>query len=148
MNHPLKKWWIPLCVLVPFAVTSSALADDAGTELKPLSTQPTIEKLEPGLGSAAHEGQVVTYRYRCWNAEEGEMLAPPPRTLTHLYGTDKMIPGWLQGVETMELGEKRRVTVPPGLAYGEAGLQPSIAPNTTLIFEVELLDINESKTST
>jgi FKBP-type peptidyl-prolyl cis-trans isomerase len=52
-----------------------------------------------------------------------------------------VIAGWDQGVPGMKVGGKRRLTIPPSLAYGSAGRPPTIPGNSTLIFEIELLSI-------
>jgi FKBP-type peptidyl-prolyl cis-trans isomerase FklB len=54
---------------------------------------------------------------------------------------DRMIPAWTEALQMMSVGSTWRLFVPPYLAYGEMGVPQEIAPNTTLIFEIELLEI-------
>ena len=59
-------------------------------------------------------------------------------------GTGQVIPGWDRGIGSMRVGDQARLTIPPELAYGQAGYPGVIPPQATLIFEVELLEIVES----
>lgn len=55
----------------------------------------------------------------------------------------QVIPGWTEALQLMPVGSKYRVTIPTNLAYGEAGAPPVIEPNSVLVFEIELLGIEE-----
>jgi len=57
------------------------------------------------------------------------------------FGVSQVIPGWVEALQLMEAGSKWRLFIPSELAYGERGAGEAIGPNSTLIFEVELLDI-------
>ena len=57
------------------------------------------------------------------------------------FGVSQVIPGWVEALQLMNVGSKWRLFIPSELAYGERGAGETIEPNSTLVFEVELLDI-------
>ena len=102
-----------------------------------------IETLEEGEGERATVGDTVFVHYVGTLAEDGTQfdssLGGSPYSL--ILGEGSVIPGWEYGLLGMKEGEKRRLTIGPGLAYGEAGYPGVIPGNATLIFEVELVEI-------
>ena len=60
-----------------------------------------------------------------------------------VFGVSQVIPGWVEALQLMPVGSKWRLFIPSNLAYGERGAGEAIEPNSTLIFDVELLDIEK-----
>ncbi|KAK7091211.1 hypothetical protein V1264_008929 [Littorina saxatilis] len=63
--------------------------------------------------------------------------------LVFMLGQRKVIPGWEMGIKGMCVGEKRKLVIPPHLAYGKAGYPPAIPEEATLTFETELMNLNK-----
>ena len=61
--------------------------------------------------------------------------------LSFRLGVGQVIAGWDQGIAGMKVGGRRRLVIPPGLAYGDRGAGTAIAPGETLIFVVDLVDV-------
>jgi len=66
-----------------------------------------------------------------------------PGTFDFKLGAGEVIQGWEQGIPGMCVGERRRLTIPPELAYGDRGFSDLIPPKSTLLFEIELVDVKE-----
>jgi peptidylprolyl isomerase len=101
------------------------------------------EELECGDGAEAQRGDTVVMHYSGF-LEDGTKFdssldrgQPFPFTI----GAGQVIQGWEEGIPGMKVGGKRKLTIPPELAYGKAGRPPVIPKNATLIFEVQLVDI-------
>ncbi|MFN3594865.1 MAG: FKBP-type peptidyl-prolyl cis-trans isomerase [Thiobacillaceae bacterium] len=102
-----------------------------------------IEDLTMGQGPAAAAGQAVSVHYTGWLADGPQFDSSRDRDEPFDFplGRGHVIPGWDEGVQGMQVGGVRRLTIPPQLAYGARGAGGVIPPNATLVFEVELLAI-------
>ena len=102
-----------------------------------------IEKLAEGTGAMPKTGDRVTVHYTGWltNGSKFDSSVDRGQPFVFTIGRGQVIGGWDQGVATMKVGDKVRLTIPPELGYGARGAGGVIPPNATLIFEVELLGV-------
>ncbi len=103
----------------------------------------TIEIRSEGSGAEAQKGQKVEVHYTGMLADgtvfDSSIPRGAPFTLT--LGAGQVIRGWEEGLLGMKVGEKRRLVIPPELAYGKEGFPGAIPPNATLTFDVELMTV-------
>lgn len=102
-----------------------------------------IEDIEIGTGAEAQPGQMVAVHYTGCLTDGSKFDSSLDRgqPFTFALGAGQVIKGWDQGVAGMKVGGKRKLTIPPELGYGERGFPPVIPANSTLVFDVELLDV-------
>jgi FKBP-type peptidyl-prolyl cis-trans isomerase len=95
-----------------------------------------------GTGATAAVGDTVSVHYVCTltNGTKFDSSYDRGQPYPFQIGAGRVIAGWDQGVPGMKVGGKRRLTIPPSLAYGNQG-NGSIPPNSTLIFEIDLISI-------
>ena len=100
--------------------------------------------IEAGDGATPTAGQTVVVHYTGWLEDGTQFDSSVDRgqPFTFQLGAGMVIPGWDEGVATMKVGGKRQLVIPAELGYGDAGAG-IIPPGATLIFDVELVDIQE-----
>jgi len=135
----LNRWLSAFALLTLAACggggDSSATAPTGGGTL-------VIEDLVVGTGATAAVGDTVSVHYvgTLTNGTKFDSSYDRGQTFAFRIGAGQVIAGWEQGVPGMKVGGKRRLTIPPSLAYGNQAVG-SIPPNSTLVFDVELVSI-------
>jgi FKBP-type peptidyl-prolyl cis-trans isomerase FkpA len=103
-----------------------------------------IDDVVVGTGDAAKAGDQVTVHYTGWLTDGAKFDSSKDRDdpFSFPLGARRVIAGWDEGVQGMQVGGTRKLTIPPLLGYGARGAGGVIPPNATLVFEVELLSID------
>jgi FKBP-type peptidyl-prolyl cis-trans isomerase FklB len=98
--------------------------------------------LKTGKGNKPKTDDVVSVNYRASFVNGVEFEASPPDK-PFVTPVNQVIPGWEEALQMMDAGSRWQLFIPPDLAYGEQGSPPAIGPNTTLVFDLELVEINK-----
>jgi peptidylprolyl isomerase len=100
--------------------------------------------LKKGSGATATAGKQISVNYvgvAYSNGQEFDNSYDRGVPVDFQLGTGMVIPGWDQGIEGMKVGGRRRLVIPPDLAYGQQGDPPTIAGGETLVFVIDLLAV-------
>ena len=137
---------------------SASSSATPSAESTPAATKPEVtvpkgklpEKLEitdvkKGTGATAEPGKNVTVQYVGVSALNGRQFDASwdrGEPFSFQLGAGSVIRGWDEGVKGMKVGGRRQLVIPPDLAYGPDGSPPTIGPNETLVFVIDLLSVD------
>ncbi len=135
-------------VAVTLILLVVAVAGCSNTPVSPSSAPFSQTDLRVGSGTAAVTGSTVTVQYTGWFYDGSKAdkrgvqfdTSTGRPALAFTLGAGQVVRGWEQGVVGMSVGGLRRLIIPPSMAYGSSRYA-TIPPNTTLVFDIELLDV-------
>lgn len=123
--------------------TTSNVGTEAPSENRGQEGSLVVEDLTKGEGAVAEAGKLVEVHYTgtLTNGTKFDSSRDRGTPFKFHLGNGTVIRGWDEGVAGMRVGGKRRLTIPPEMGYGAAGVPGVIPPDSTLVFEVELLGV-------
>lgn len=145
-NRNLRIVAIVLVVLLALSAVGYVLSKrgggTGGAEVTTASGLKYVDLVE-GTGATPQRGQTVTVHYTgtLTNGKKFDSSVDRGRPAEYRIGVGEVIKGWDEGIMSMKVGGKRKFTIPANLAYGPMGRPPNIPPNSTLLFDVELLEV-------
>lgn len=140
-----------------FCLVSFISCDDSEPQAPPEVPETTVTAsglqittlLKPeDCTETATEGKKLSIHYVATLTESGEEFAntwTSKKPFKFTLGSKGIIPGLEEGIKGMCVGEKRKLVIPPKLAYGEAGVEDAIPPNATLTYVVDLMNMKQAK---
>ncbi|MDR1990226.1 MAG: FKBP-type peptidyl-prolyl cis-trans isomerase [Acidobacteriaceae bacterium] len=149
---PFKHLALSAVAVLCFVSTSCVKSPTAPTQFEPFSSTDLVI----GTGIEAVSGQTMSVNYTGWLYDESQVDHKGAQfdssigtgtVYTFVLGTGGVIKGWDQGVPGMLVGGTRRLVIPPSLAYG-GNRTGAIPPNSTLIFDIDLIDATDPNATT
>ena len=138
-----------IAIVIVLALAASAIAylitkrsGSTGSEVTTASGLKYTDIVE-GTGPSPTTGQTLSVHYTgtLQNGTKFDSSRDRGTPMQFRFGLDPMIKGWDEGISTMKVGGRRKLIVPPNLAYGSGGRPPNIPGNSTLLFDLELVGI-------
>lgn len=126
--------------------TGQAFADKAAKEKGATKTESgiVIKSLKEGSGASPSASDTVQVHYHGTTPDGAVFDSSVERKQPATFPLNGVIPCWTEALQTMKVGGKSRIVCPPDLAYGDRGT-PNIKPGSTLVFDVELLDVQKGQ---
>ena len=147
MRIALALCLLSACATEPATPATTANPPAATAPLGQPQTTPSglvIIDLAEGTGPSAHSGMTARVHYTGTLESGKEFDSSRAREpFAFRMGAGQVIPGWDEGLIGMKVGGKRKLLIPPHLGYGERGSPPAIPPDAKLIFEIELLGVEQ-----
>ncbi|HEY7634413.1 MAG TPA: FKBP-type peptidyl-prolyl cis-trans isomerase [Gemmatimonadales bacterium] len=149
----MRRWVLIALLFAPVACrstdkprTTEGFAAELGVDTTKMTKMPSglrYQDVTEGKGAEAVAGHAVTVHYTGWlpDGKKFDSSRDHGQPFTFTLGAGQVIAGWDQGVEGMRVGGRRKLVLPPDLAYGAAGAPPDIPAGATLVFDVEVLDV-------
>ena len=135
-----------LLIAVSFNISTNAFSKEEKMSAEAVETPSGLKYIiiEEGEGDKPKKGQKVKVHYT-GKLEDGTVFDSSVQRgvpIEFTLGVGQVIKGWDEGIADMKVGEKRQLIIPPDLGYGARGYPPVIPPDSTLIFDTELVEIN------
>ena len=144
LEKTIMAWALGSGLLLFLSIMGISGASLAGEPLMNTTTSGLqYVDIKKGEGREAHAGETASVHYTGWltNGTKFDSSKERGEPFSFRLGAGQVIRGWDEGVEGMNIGGIRKLTIPPQLGYGARGAGNVIPPNAILIFEVELLDL-------